>query len=77
MNGYASGMGRDLRDSLTIWGGAITFAAIFWVVLRFDPIRKIVGEMPAGLWVVVAVVGLANLGRVAWGLWSRRDRGAG
>ncbi len=70
-------MSQDLRDSLKILGSVIAFAAVFWLAFRFDPIREIAGETPTVLWAAVAVAGLLNLGRVAWGLWTRRDRGAG
>ena len=66
-------MGEDVRNSLNLWAGGVAFAAIFWIVVRFDFFESVVGHIPSGLLLLVmGALGVWNLGQAGWGLWQRR-----
>ncbi len=62
-------MSTDLRNSIYLWSASIVCVALFWAGSQLDAFHGLSKTWTAPL---AAVLGLINLGRFIWGLWSRR-----
>ena len=62
-------MSTDLRNSIYLWVGAITFFGLFWAALHFDVLA---GVPSTWIWWGLGTVSVVNFGQFLWGLWQRR-----